>query len=69
METKKKSGFSRLSVEPKKKERKENREFKEKHQDDLMFMKLYLGNRRCLWLPLGISPELLKSYIDAVSES
>ena len=69
METKKKSGFSRLSVEPKKTERKENREFKEKHQDDLMFMKLYLGNRRCLWLPLGISPELLKSYIDAVSES
>lgn len=68
METKKKSGFSRLSVEPKK-ERKENRECKEKHQDDLMFMKLYLGNRRCLWLPLGISPDLLKSYIDAVSES
>ena len=57
METKKKSGFSSLSVEPQKKERKENREYKEKHQDDLMFMKLYLGKRRCLWLPLGISPD------------
>ena len=31
-------------------------------------MKLMLGNRKSLWLPIGISPDLLKSYLNKLTE-
>lgn len=63
-EQKKKAGFSRIMV----KDEQEVRERKISHQDDMLYMKLYLGNKKCLWLPVGISPELLKLYLSAAAE-
>ena len=60
----KKPGFSRMSVDPKQQVVRK----RDTHPDDLLYMKLMLGNRRSLWLPIGISPDLLKSYIDKLTE-
>ncbi len=60
----KKPGFSRMSVCPKPQVVRK----RESHPDDLLYMKLMLGNRRSLWLPIGISPDLLKCYIDKLTE-
>ena len=60
----KKPGFSRISVGPKRQVVRK----RDTHPDDLLYMKLMLGNRRSLWLPIGISPDLLKSYIDKLTE-
>lgn len=64
------AGFRRVTVDAKKLSS-PNRE-KQKHHsgflNEHLYMKLMLGNRKCLWLPIGISPDLLKSYIQAVTE-
>lgn len=62
-----KPGFCRISVEPKKHEYKKNNNKSYNKQDDHLYMKLTLGNHKSLWMPIGISPELLKSYLDILT--
>ena len=63
-EKSKNPGFSRMTVGPKQQERVKRTH----HPDDLLYMKLMLVNRKSLWLPIGISPDLLKSYLEKLTE-
>lgn len=60
----KKPGFCKMTVGPKQQAPRK----RTNHQDDLLYMKLMLGNHKSLWLPIGISPDLLKSYVDKFTD-